>query len=185
MNQKRKTYLIEYRKKNRDKLRAYYEANKAKWRQYHIEKNKEWYLKNKKRHAEKGRIWSSIPENKKKRVGYVQKYVKANKIKVTNYLRRYDKTFNGRFRTTKGNAHDRKIKFNLSLEEFKNIVSKPCYYCGENEKRIGVDRIDNSIGYIKENSAPCCAICNYMKRIMTEKEFLSHIEKIYNFQNNK
>ena len=69
--------------------------------------------------------------------------------------------------------------FSLSFEDFDAITSRSCFYCGENEKRIGIDRIDNSIGYTKENSVSCCKICNYMKRTMTKEDFLNHIKKIY------
>lgn len=40
-----------------------------------------------------------------------------------------------------------------------NILTKPCCYCGDT-RRIGCDRIDNSIGHIKSNVVPCCIECN-------------------------
>lgn len=50
----------------------------------------------------------------------------------------------------------------LNKEEFKNIISKPCTYCGDIRK-IGLDRIDNSKGHIKTNVVPCCYECNTAK----------------------
>ena len=93
----------------------------------------------------------------------------------------------------KNNAKARNIDWNLSEEEFKEIVSKPCYYCGENpqrtktvsykntfEKITGVDRIDSSKGYNTDNCVSCCKHCNIMKNKFSKFEFLSRIEKIYN-----
>lgn len=140
-----------------------------------------WYQNNKERHAKTGRIWSSNPENKKKRVRYVQKYTQKNKVKVYNYGKNYNKTLNGQFRTTKSRAVVKGYEFLLSFDEFTKLVTSSCIYCGESKKRIGIDRIDNSLGYTKENSAPCCSMCNYMKKNYLKKEFLSHIKKIYEF----
>lgn len=84
------------------------------------------------------------------------------------------------------------LEFNLSLEEFTNITSKDCVYCGnppskkierKNEVHYynGVDRVDNKKGYILGNCVPCCAICNYMKRDHNVEFFKEHIKKIYNY----
>jgi hypothetical protein len=32
----------------------------------------------------------------------------------------------------------------------------------DNEKLTGIDRVDNSIGYVTSNIVPCCQICNMM-----------------------
>jgi hypothetical protein len=42
----------------------------------------------------------------------------------------------------------------------------------------GVDRIDNSIGYTKENCVPCCTICNWAKSNRGVDEFKDYIEGI-------
>lgn len=91
----------------------------------------------------------------------------------------------------------RGLSWDLSPEEFKNIVSKPCYYCGaapvqkNHLKRYmrvetpvflnGIDRIDSNLGYNIENCVPCCEKCNRMKLDYSKEEFLNHIEKIYKF----
>lgn len=94
-------------------------------------------------------------------------------------------------------AIHRGLSWNLSPEEFKNIVSKPCYYCGAEPiqknhlKRYmrvktpvylnGIDRINSKLGYSIENCVPCCEKCNRMKLDYSKEDFLSHIEKIYKF----
>ena len=42
----------------------------------------------------------------------------------------------------------------------------------------GIDRIDNNIGYTKENSVPCCEICNKAKRDMSYNDFINYLKRI-------
>lgn len=37
----------------------------------------------------------------------------------------------------------------------------------------GVDRVDSSRGYDKENIVPCCKICNRSKSDMSESDFIA------------
>lgn len=90
-------------------------------------------------------------------------------------------------------AKNRNIKFELSIELFKEIVMKNCFYCGEEPNRKaknygkevlinGIDRRNNDIGYIEGNIVPCCKTCNFMKHNLGEKEWLDKVSKIYEFQ---
>ena len=162
--------MKEYRQKNKEKISEQIRIS-----------GKKWYQANKERKLKKGREWCR--KNRKRVVEIVQKYVRNNKEKVKKYLRNYEQSEIGLYRTTKYSAKKRNYEFNLSLNEFKDIVSKSCIYCNENKKRIGIDRIDNFIGYTKENSVSCCKNCNMMKKDLSKKEFLSHIEKIYKWNN--
>lgn len=55
------------------------------------------------------------------------------------------------------------VFWGLTEEEFYSIVSEPCEYCGlENEvtTATGLDRLDNTLGYILGNVVSCCTECN-------------------------
>ena len=84
------------------------------------------------------------------------------------------------------NAKTRKIKWNLSEKEFKNIILKPCYYCNKfsvNNSEIiysGIDRLDSNKDYCIENCVPCCKMCNIMKNKFSKDTFLFKIKQIYN-----
>ena len=56
---------------------------------------------------------------------------------------------------------DRKkgFKSDVDIEFLIDSFSKNCVYCGCNE-RIGLDRVDNGIGHLKNNCVPSCYRCN-------------------------
>lgn len=78
-------------------------------------------------------------------------------------------------------AKERNLTFRLSLEDFEKLISQPCHYCGEYEV-MGVDRVDNRIGYLVSNSVPCCMECNFMKRTMDKHRFVNRAVKIARHQ---
>jgi hypothetical protein len=86
----------------------------------------------------------------------------------------------------------------IEFDTFVTLVKSPCKYCGvEYSKRIedrpkkklsdhiltcnGIDRLDPSIGYTKDNSVACCTCCNFAKHIMTETEFYRWVNRVYNY----
>lgn len=84
----------------------------------------------------------------------------------------------------KSGAKGRNLCFDLTLDEFKDITSQPCTYCGEfsvyfnNIGISGVDRIDSSKGYIIGNVIPCCEMCNKMKSNYNVYDWLNKIKTI-------
>jgi hypothetical protein len=71
----------------------------------------------------------------------------------------------------------------MSQEEFNNIVKEPCHYCDVIQERgfNGIDRLDSTIGYVMDNCASCCKICNYMKCSLSVDVFLKRIEHILTY----
>jgi len=54
------------------------------------------------------------------------------------------------------------------------------------EARVdGVDRVDNTKGYTKENCVPCCKICNRLKSDLTKEEFEEYQKRVKEFNKNK
>ena len=80
-----------------------------------------------------------------------------------------------RYTMSKRAAKRRGIEFLLSLSEYEAVVSQPCIYCNNKLHKvtsgIGLDRLDNNKGYIANNVASCCEICNKIKNV-----YLSHEE---------
>lgn len=83
-----------------------------------------------------------------------------------------------RYRQYKANAEFRGYVFELDLDDFKNLTTSRCHYCGDKDLQLGYDRIDNQQGYIKMNVVPCCWTCNHMKYKFSTEEWMKHMEKI-------
>jgi len=71
--------------------------------------------------------------------------------------------------------------FSLTREEFWKLIKGECFYCGESSnKRNGIDRKDNAIGYVIENCVSACRRCNMMKGQMTQMGFIETCTRIAN-----
>jgi len=70
-----------------------------------------------------------------------------------------------RLSLAKSIAKRRNIRWDLTLEEYSELLDKPCAYCGfpTNSTGIGLDRINSGYGYSRGNAVPCCKWCNRLK----------------------
>ena len=116
---------------------------------------------------------------KKKEAEYSAKWRKAHQDEQIefNTARRLDP--HCRYAYYRYRATDSNIEFTMSEEEMISLFTSQCKYCGEKyegqgKNLLGVDRINNSKGYIKENCVSCCEMCNIMKNDYTEADFLGH-----------
>lgn len=86
-----------------------------------------------------------------------------------------------RLRSANRRARERGYEAKLSIEQVTILVTSACSYCGEQgsvESPIGIDRIDNAVGYLIHNVLPCCIKCNSMKSRMSYVDFQSHVTRI-------
>ena len=87
------------------------------------------------------------------------------------------------------NAKNRNREFNIPFNDFVRMTTnETCYYCGRlpiDIEHLGLDRLDNNIGYSIKNCVPCCFECNNFKLRKSEKEFLNIIRRIYLYQKSK
>lgn len=103
-------------------------------------------------------------------------------------------SFKQLFWDMKRGAAKRDYSWNLTMDYVRSLTKMNCYYCGKEPTQIvkvgsdrkngsyiynGLDRINNVIGYEKDNVVPCCKDCNYAKRNRTQKEFQSWILDVY------
>jgi hypothetical protein len=94
----------------------------------------------------------------------------------------------------KASAKKRNLEWSLSEEQFDLLTSGNCHYCGTEPKQIcrasiscrqtsqiiynGIDRVNNTLGYISENTVSCCKVCNRAKDVMSQDEFLSWASRV-------
>lgn len=98
----------------------------------------------------------------------------------------------------RGRAKQRGYSFELSIDQFRELTSDTCKYCGIEPSQTterstyngayiynGIDRVDNAVGYIISNCRTCCKTCNMAKHTMTEESFLAWIERITKYNAGK
>lgn len=113
---------------------------------------------------------------------------------VPNRLSYGEAAFNTLYAEYKRGAIQRHLVFEITKEEFKIITKQNCFYCGAEPKQAknqkerygdyvynGIDRVDNLQGYIINNVVTCCKRCNQGKTNLSQQEFLSWIERVYNY----
>lgn len=140
----------------------------------------------------------ALKTGKSKSCGCKREYLRAEWVAKKNF----SSIKNNIYKNYKRAAKNRKYEFNLTKEEFVELITSNCTYCGSEPtmtftygagssetdyslfKYNGVDRTDNTLGYTKENSVSCCKICNNSKASLTIKEWLQWLKKVYLFNNN-
>lgn len=81
------------------------------------------------------------------------------------------------YTTYKHNAKNRGYCWELTEDQFRDLIEKPCHYCGVVNSNTrygtrlngpaeynGIDRVNNTQGYFLSNCVPCCKLCNRAKR---------------------
>lgn len=112
--------------------------------------------------------------NKETALEYARNYRKLNivKLKFNNYIR---------------DAIKRDYIFQLTLDQFEQLIKQPCHYCNQigGEYLNGIDRKDNTKGYTLDNCLPCCGICNQAKMDISYEDFKQWVQRISNHFLNK
>jgi len=60
----------------------------------------------------------------------------------------------------------------IDLEYVREVITRPCDYCGDDNLRKTLDRIDNEIGHVRRNLVVACERCNYVRRDMPYEAWL-------------
>lgn len=152
LKEKERAYHKEWARSNPEKMREYYRVYNAKRKHSMREYSKTWREKNKEKLREQHRLWR---ENNKERE------------------RRPER----RFQQYKCSAKNRGHVWELEYDCFLAVFLGACFYCGDTPAR-GVDRKDNSKGYLLENAVSCCAVCNQAKMDLPLDVFLNKVKQI-------
>lgn len=121
-------------------------------------------------------------------------------------------SFRAKASNYKSHAKIRTLKWDITLEEAVSLLKQNCYYCGAdpsckynlaiaNRRKCqgknfmlahkekyeimynGIDRVDNALGYIKDNIVPCCTICNFGKRTWSYDVFMAWLNQLVKYRN--
>jgi hypothetical protein len=107
----------------------------------------------------------------------------------------HNSALNSLYSIYKYRGNKRAGSFELSLDDFAQLTSSRCYYCGVEPFQIytarakvlepqiyvysGLDRLNPKLNYTLANVVPCCGRCNEAKNDLTEQEFHDWIERVY------
>ena len=100
-----------------------------------------------------------------------------------------DRVKNSLIQEYNNSASQRGLVYDLSETFLFSSIKMDCHYCGKPPSKPhrkcetflynGLDRVDNSVGYVESNVVPCCFICNRMKGALATKDFLEHLNNIW------
>ena len=129
---------------------------------------------------EKAKSCGCIQSKRSRRVaGSGRRSTEGTRVEINNLISIY-----------KSNARKRGVSFDLTYAQFETLVDGECYFCGDiggNTLRKrgyndysynGIDRVDNSVGYLPSNCISCCSWCNRAKNNDTLANFVDKCKKI-------
>ena len=107
--------------------------------------------------------------------------------------RKQQMAFRHLFRSYSHHADGRGLAFELAQEHVATLLQLPCEYCGQGPSNVyrrnsrsswqilysGIDRVDNTRGYVPDNVVPCCASCNIAKNDMPLERFREWLSRAY------
>ena len=156
-------------------------------------RNKEWL---KYRYEDKGLSMREIAKEANCSAATICNWVHKHGIEVRSKSKPYGAAAgNFLFNSYRSSARARDLEWDLTEEQFAQLASQPCHYCGIGPSRPvarsdlngtrlynGVDRLDSNLGYIAGNCVPCCTDCNMAKGQMSKEGFLKLVNRIHQHQ---
>jgi hypothetical protein len=124
---------------------------------------------------ERSLLYKSLRDGNSKSCGCIQRLPPGEAVR------------NKIFRVYQYGAEQRDLPFDIDIDLFTTLTSSNCFYCdctpqqangqmdryNERYTYNGIDRLDSSKGYSKENCVACCVECNLMKRAIPYDVFMS------------
>lgn len=112
---------------------------------------------------------------------YIKGWRKRNRAKELESRKRIRRTLKGIYATLRENARRRGLDLDITYEQFLEIRNGSCSYCDGSlsESGTGLDRLDNSKGYLITNVVRCCTRCNLSKHNMNVEEFREWISQVH------
>lgn len=95
------------------------------------------------------------------------------KFRMAEWRKGYQDTPRAKYLSYRATAKCRGLEFTLTFEQFMEFWQKPCHYSGRAIKTVGLDRVDNSVGYVYGNVVSCCEDVNRAKRQLSKEDFIA------------
>lgn len=156
-------------------------AVKKKWGEENYDKVAKTWMDYRQRKIEK----LGTDEYLKKQAEAAKKWRDNNHEKMAEINENKKNSKEQNYNIYKRSAGIKNLEFTLTYAEYNKIVDDKCYYCDIIQEKgfNGIDRTNQTIGYIVDNCVSCCKICNYMKGSCSDEVFIKRIEHVLTFQN--
>jgi len=103
---------------------------------------------------------------------------KKNPDRAREYYKKAHNSVSGKYSEYKFSAKSRDLVFELSKNDFIKFWNVECFFCGVCIDGVGIDRLDNEIGYTLGNCVSCCRMCNVAKSIHSYEDFIERCHMI-------
>ena len=160
----KKAYDRKYQAKYYQEHKAEIIEKTAKYRKDHkdeiAERKAEYYQNHKAEIAEYNAKYNQ--EHKDEKAEYDAKRYSTKEGRASNLIRKH------KLEDKKRGRGD----IDLTVPWFVRNIYTKCIYCGETDwKKLGCDRIDNSLPHTMENVVPCCVDCNKKRGLKQFEQF--------------
>ena len=145
-------------------------------------------------HDKVAKRWMDYRQRKIERLG-TEEYLKQqaaaaknwrdkNSEKMAEVNERKKNSKEQNYKIYEKSAEYKNLEFAITYDDYVNIVNAECYYCGiiQDKGFNGIDRKDQTKGYVVDNCVSCCKLCNYMKGSLSDCIFIQRAEHILTFQ---
>ncbi len=115
-----------------------------------------------------------------------QDYRMRNPERTLKYTREYNNRIYNVLNTYKYDARKKGKVWELTDLEAMSLILSHCFYCYRPSVKgdlNGIDRVTDSMDYIKDNCVPCCRQCNMMKGCLDAYVFISICEHYICYNN--
>ena len=132
------------------------------------------------------RLW--YLRNREKELAKVKDYRTNNPEVKRSWIKKNGHKPKVRFDKGKSDAGRRNKEWGLTFEQYELLIKNECNYCKESiekEKGVGLDRLNNNIGYLVNNVVACCAKCNNSRnKNFTPEEWKVAMNAVIEFRKN-
>jgi hypothetical protein len=156
-------------------------AIKKQWKEDNYEKVAEYWMNSRQKRMETIGVEQYLKEGAEN----AKKWRDKNTTKVLDNNENKKNSRPLQYNVYSRNAIYKNLDFTITYDDFVNIIDNPCYYCGILQQKgfNGIDRKDQTIGYVLDNCVSCCKMCNYIKGSLSDDIFIRRIEHILKYNN--
>jgi hypothetical protein len=154
---------------------------KAQWKENNYSKVAEYGMNTRQHRIER----DGIDEYQRHNAENAKNWRDNNPEKVLENKKNNLQNLNIQYKVYIRSASDKNLEFKITFEQYEGLVCGKCHYCGiiADKGFNGIDRKDQTKGYILENCVNCCQMCNYMKKSLSDDIFIKRIEHILTNKN--